>query len=220
MTVVTAVIMAAALLTVTFSLLLTPWPTRLFAQLFSDESASGFTHEQMVDVASGILDYSLGNDDADIPRGDDDTIALNDEELAHLRDCRGLFNGVIHAAMVFGIATVVLVIVLAASGHRRVLGHSFRLAAILTLLLGIACIAWAIWDFNAFFNYLHHFFFASDSWYFPADSLMISALPTPFWIGMGVLWAVLVYLVAALYMKLGRHFIGPKRRKHGPIQAA
>lgn len=204
MTTLVSVVLAVAMLSITFSLLLTPWPTKLFAQMFADEGPSGYTHAQMVDVASGILDYSLGNDDADIPIGTDQTTALTENELVHLRDCRGLFLGVIHLAIASGIVAVALSILLRALGRKRILGRSFRIAAILVLALIVVCVVFAAKDFTAFFNYLHHFFFTSGSWLFPWDCLMICALPEPFWVAMGVLWVVLLGVFFGIYLRIAR----------------
>ena len=199
-----SVVLAVAMLSITFSLLLTPWPTKVFAQMFADEGPSGYTHAQMVDVAEGILDYSLGNDDADIPRGTDSVTTLTENELSHLRDCRGLFLGVIHLAIVSGVIGLAVVIFLRVLGRKRILGRAFRAAAIIVLALIVVCVFFALKDFNAFFNYLHHFFFTGESWIFPWNCLMICALPTKFWVAMGVLWVVLLGIFLGLYFRIAR----------------
>ncbi|MGN0035357.1 MAG: DUF1461 domain-containing protein [Coriobacteriales bacterium] len=202
-TAVTSIVLAVALASVTFSLLLTPWPTRLFAQMFADEGPSGYSHAEMVEVAEGVLDYALGDDDAQLPRGTDDVVVIDDASLAHLRDCRGLFLGVIRLAVASGAASVVLAAAFCARRRQRLLGRALVAAAALTLAVLATCLVFALADFNTFFNFLHSFFFAADSWYFPADSLMICALPLPFWMGMAVLWALLVCAFSAAYIALG-----------------
>jgi integral membrane protein (TIGR01906 family) len=191
-------------LSATFSVLLTPAPTHVFATWFSDERYSGYTHEEMVAVADGILAYSLGDDTVVFPQGDTYQSSMDQESLAHLRDCRPLFNGVRTLAIATGAVFVILVAAMLSTHRRKMLGKVLGASAVTTLLVVVSCVTAAIVDWGAFFDWLHHFFFTGGSWYFKADSLMICAVPTRFWMAMGVLWAVLIALACIILWVIGR----------------
>lgn len=204
----TAVVLTLAALGLSFSVLLTPPPTHLFSLMFAEGEVSGLSQDQMAHVADGILAYSLGDDGADIPIGTDYHISLTPDDLSHLRDCRGLFLGVMKVGVVSGIAALILIIILLASHRKRLLGRSLIASLVLTITLSVAAVGFAVQDFDTFFNFLHSFFFTSGSWLFPADCLMICALPTPFWMAMGVLWVVLLACFCIVYALFGRRCIG------------
>lgn len=200
----TTVVLAVFALSATFSVLLTPLPTHVFSYVYADGSVSGLSQDDMAQVADGILKYSLGQDDAGLPVGTDYRTSITEDDLAHLRDCRGLFLGVVKLAVVSGVLGVVAVAALLLSHRRRLLGRSLIAATMGVVVLLAAGVGFALYDFSIFFNFLHTFFFTSGSWLFPATSLMICALPEPFWTAMGVLWVVLLAAVCVIYVVLGR----------------
>jgi len=212
MGVLTTVLLTVAALSISFSLLLTPPPTHLFSLMFADGSVSGLSQDEMAHVADGILSYSLGDDAADIPTGTDYHTTLTPDDLSHLRDCRGLFLGVIKLAAVSGVLALIIFTVLVLSHRKRLLGRSLVGSVVLTAALVAVAVFFAVQDFSVFFNFLHSFFFTSGSWLFPPDCLMISALPTPFWMAMGVLWALLLVLLCVIYATGGRRFLRATRR--------
>ena len=62
-TALAAVLLVCAILGVSFSLLLTPYPTKLATQLFSEEEGTGLTHDECAQVGQGVLAFCMGDDD-------------------------------------------------------------------------------------------------------------------------------------------------------------
>ncbi|NTU90272.1 MAG: hypothetical protein HGA54_10325, partial [Actinobacteria bacterium] len=89
--VVLTALVAFSALGVSFSATLLPPATSLFANLFADETASGFEHSEMVAVAEGVRAFSLGDDEADLPLGTDYKTALTQDAIDHLLEVRAVF---------------------------------------------------------------------------------------------------------------------------------
>jgi integral membrane protein (TIGR01906 family) len=163
------------------------------ASIASTQGASdGFTaeeHEQLVAVALAVRDFSLGNDNAALPLGTDYREAITPDAVSHLLDVRTVFI----AAEVACVLVLAALIILAVMTVRRfgagqlarplIIGGAVPLAAAVLLGMVIAL------DFSAFFTWMHGLFFASGTWVFPADSLLIRALPLDFWLSCAVVWA-------------------------------
>ena len=72
------------------------------------------------------------------------------------------------------------------------------------LVAFIALGAWAVIDFNGLFATFHSVFFSQGNWTFPYDSLLICALPTAFWMGMGVVWLATSAVISILSILIGK----------------
>ncbi len=195
-----AVLVAASILTVTFCLLLTPVPTSVFSGWFADDASSTASHDELVRVAVETLAYVNGDDDADLPLGYDDTVSYTPEIMSHLDDVKRLFDGV-KIGCAACLATLVAAL-LALRWRCRRPGSpipfgpmaSFVMScgvAILVIALIVLMLA-AVIDFGSLFDFLHSLFFEGGTWTFPADSLLICALPESLWMAMGALWAAFV----------------------------
>lgn len=166
-------------------------------------------HEHLVEVAMGVRDYSLGNDDAELPLGTAYQDAITPDALQHLLDVRSVFLACEFASALLLIALVILLIV---TRNRRGAGSLSRpliiagaLPLAAALVLGIAVAV----DFSAFFTWMHGIFFAEGTWTFPYDSLLIRSLPYNFWLSCAVVWAVCMVLFCVISIVvgvvLGRH---------------
>jgi len=82
-------------------------------------------------------------------------------------------------------------------------GTKILARAVSVALLPAAAIA-AVSDFDSFFTAFHGLFFASGTWTFAYDSLLIQTFPEPFWATSGAAWAVTMGLGAALLAWLAR----------------
>ncbi len=210
-----ALALAVCVLTLTFTLLLTPFPTYVFANCFVDTDHAAVSKEELIHLAQESLAYVNGDDSADLPLGSDDTISYTPEVMSHLDDVRALFTGVKIAAAI-SVAVLLLLFLIGLALHRKTnkvqlqnktgsskqfrnfVAVSMRLGlAVLVLMLGIFLLA-ALINFDFVFNFLHSLFFSSETWIFPADSLLICALPEAFWIAMAALWGALVVIVCVL----------------------
>ena len=193
---------AACILTVTFQVLLTPGPTRVFATFYVDDEASPMDHDYLVETACKTLAYCTGDEDAGLPVGDDESISYTPEVMLHLDDVTAFFSGMRLAALVAVLVAMAAVFALWVACRERGGGAAARagsrvmiVSAVVVIVLIAALFAWAAIDFYTMFNLLHSLFFASGSWLFSYDSLLICALPEQFWMAMGVLWAVLIAIV-------------------------
>jgi integral membrane protein (TIGR01906 family) len=160
-------------------------------------------HDRLVQVALAVRDFSLGNDAADLPQGEDYRTAMTPDAIAHLLDVRTVFIAAEIAAAVL-LISLVLVCVVAVRRHGArhlvrplLIGGAVPLAAAALLGLVVAL------DFSAFFTWMHSLFFAAGTWTFPADSLLIRALPTDFWIGCAVVWAACMALFCLIALGVG-----------------
>ncbi len=172
-------------------------------QVLADATVGFADHEYLVTIAMAVRDFSLGNDAAAFPLGSDYRTAMTPDALQHLLDVRTVFIACEIAAAVLCAALVVLcILVVRHSGARHlarplIIGGAVPLAA--AALLGAAV---AI-DFYAFFAWMHSLFFAAGTWTFPADSLLIRALPTGFWTGCAVVWAICMALLCIASLVTG-----------------
>ena len=212
-----------------------PLTTTALSQAFSGTSndETPFNHAELVKAANATRDYTVAdndrealyevlheiNDEALTPYADstdqellaaDDAYTLDEDALSHLDD---VYSVVTTARNVL---IVVAVLAIAACAHvgirkgRRSLGRVFGVAGFCVLVF-FACLAvWVAVDFTGFFAIFHSLFFSAGSWYFASDSLLITMYPTPFWIGMGVVWLVVTVALCLAAMAIGRRL---RRRK-------
>lgn len=170
-------------------------------------------HDYLVDIAMGVRDFSLGNDNANLPHGSDYRTAMTPDVLSHLLDVRVVFIACEFVCAVLFVALVFLIIV---ARNRRgvkflakplIIGGVIPLVA--ALVLGIAITL----DFSAFFTWMHGIFFADGSWTFPADSLLIRSLPYSFWLSCAGVWAVCMVLFCIVSIVAGVVLLRKKPRQ-------
>ena len=132
--------------------------------------------------------------------------------ISHLDDC----NGIVHFAYPFmAVVAIVFVFALVWSAHRggrRRVGIMLRVGGIVVLAAFAALGIWALVDFNGFFSAFHGVFFSQGNWTFAYDSLLICALPTAFWMGMGILWLVVSVVLCAICIMVGGRLLRYRRR--------
>ncbi len=136
-----------------------------------------------------------------------DRFVYSADVVSHLDDC----YAVAHSAYV----VLILIVALAAAclallrGTRRV-GQVLFDAGAVVFGLFVALGAWAAIDFDALFTVFHKVLFAQGNWTFAADSLLICALPTEFWMGMGAVWLVVSAIASILSMLVGRRLLASR----------
>ncbi len=123
--------------------------------------------------------------------------------LSHLDDCNNLIQ---RALPILGICILGALAILgyfAGTRQRKKLGRVL-MAAPCVLIACLVCLGlWAALDFQGFFSAFHGLFFPQGNWTFALDSLLITMYPTPFWMGMGVLWLSCTTLLSILSFVLG-----------------
>lgn len=114
---------------------------------------------------------------------------ITEDAMAHLDDVYRVTHKArpILGMIAFG-ALIACSLVSNTIGGRR-LGMVLIISGGVMLAAFAALAAWAYFDFNALFTLFHSLFFAEGTWTFPADSLLICALPGEFWTGMAGVWA-------------------------------
>lgn len=127
-----------------------------------------------------------------------DVYALDSEAVSHLDDCNAVARAIYPALAIVALLALVACIHLGRERGRRALGGVFVGGAGIVLGAFLAAGVWALIDFYGFFTAFHRLFFSAGTWEFSAQSLLICALPTEFWMGMGTIWLAVTALVAIL----------------------
>ena len=201
--VLTAVLLALALVGVSFMVVLTPAVTHNLAETHVSTEASGLSREYLVQIADATRAFALGDDAAELPLGSDERLAFTPEVISHLLDVRAVFIAI-------EVATILLVLLVAAlltmtqqKWGTRALARTLINGGAIPLILALVLIMAGVTDFDALFTAMHGLFFAEGSWTFSYDSLLISALPLPFWMGCAVVLAVTLVILCVSSIVIG-----------------
>ena len=128
---------------------------------------------------------------------------LTSDALSHLDD---VYRVVVAARIALA---VIALLAVAACAHmairvgRRALGGVLLAASIVVVAAFALLAAWVVVDFNGFFAAFHSLFFASGTWTFSYDSLLITMYPPEFWMGMGAVWLAATGLLSILAIVVG-----------------
>ncbi|MDR2035704.1 MAG: DUF1461 domain-containing protein [Coriobacteriales bacterium] len=200
LTILLAVFLPLAALMVVLS---TPVVQALGGASIANSAADPAEREHLVEVALAVRDFSLGNDAAAMPAGEDYRIAITPDAKAHLLDVRRVFICSEFASVSLAIALFIMMLIVVRRSGPGTLSRPLIIGGIIPLagsaLLGIAIAV----DFSAFFVWMHGLFFANGSWTFPADSLLIRALPYDFWVGCAEVWALSMALFCMVSIGAG-----------------
>ena len=120
------------------------------------------------------------------------------DTVSHLDDCYNIATTARTLLIAMALVALVGLVAAGALGGKRKAGNVLLAAGSLVIVAFLAFGAWAVIDFNGFFTTFHGVFFSQGNWEFPYDSLLICALPTAFWMGMGVVWLAVAVLVSIL----------------------
>lgn len=143
---------------------------------------TGFTPHELQYVTNAILGDLILGGEFFITRLPDYDSYLNDREMAHMRDVRGVFAG-------FGLVAVVAMVGLVAAAALALrLGHPERAwsavrngargLAIGVVIAGVV----AFFAFDAAFEVFHRLFFAGGSYTFdPGTDRLVQLFPFAFW---------------------------------------
>ena len=134
--------------------------------------------------------------------------AYGPEEISHLQDCNKLVRHTVPFLVVIAALALVLGVIVRARAGWRPFGRALVAAPAVLLLAMMAAGVWAIVDFPAFFTAFHGFLFPQGNWTFPADSLLITTLPTMFWVAMLFIWITTTVLLSLLCVYVGRRVLG------------
>lgn len=207
------VLLVCAILGVSFSLLLTPPPTWVATNLFSEEQGTGLTHEECAQVGQNVLAFSMGFDDASLPWGARETpTTLGEQSRTHLLSVRSFFLGMVAFGTMTAVAAAAALLAMRRAWGKPCVGRALMAGGIGALALAVVFTALALVDFDALFNWFHGWFFSSGSWLFPYDCLLIRSLPDPLWMFLGALLAILILAFSVGCIVAGRR-LRPRAEK-------
>lgn len=144
--------------------------------------------------------------------GASEVYCFSKDAISHLDDCYALNRFAYPLVIAAAILALAGLVFTGVTGRKRRLGAVLLGAGIFLIVAFIALGAWAAIDFNAFFTAFHNVFFSKGNWSFPYDSLLICALPTAFWVGMGVVWFIVAVLLSIISILVGKKLVRKKRQ--------
>lgn len=190
-----------------------PQTTQALAGAFSgtEDTATPFSHDELVRAAVATRDYTVGSHDraavmgvvaainrdantryAEVDEAElvaaPDVYTLDAEALSHLDDVYGVVSAALAALGIVALVAVGACLFLGVRAGGRRLGAVLLGAGIAVVIVFALLAAWVVVDFNGFFASFHSLFFADGSWTFSYDSLLITMYPPAFWMGMGAVW--------------------------------
>jgi integral membrane protein (TIGR01906 family) len=190
---------------------LSPPVTHILASINVDTANSQLDHDTLVATADAVRDFSLGNDNAPLPKGTNERVAITPDAISHLLDVRAVFIGMEIAAAITTVLFLLLLVYLLKKRGRQALAKPLIIAGIAPLALTLVLAILATVNFYALFAAMHSLFFADGTWTFAYNSLLICALPTNFWIGCAAIWAVTLVLFCAVSVVVGIRCRGERR---------
>lgn len=137
----------------------------------------------------------------------------SDDAISHLDDC---YSVAVIAYALVAVALILAVASLAAMRSRIGVAQALTRAGIGIVALFAAAGIWAAIDFNGLFTVFHELLFSQGNWTFASDSLLICALPTEFWVGMGAIWLTTSTIASILSILVGKSLTKP----HGARRAS
>lgn len=125
--------------------------------------------------------------------------------ISHLDDC---YLVAMPAYLLIAICAVALAICFALLCSRHgacAAGAPLYGAGVTVIVLFVIFGTWAAIDFDSLFSLVHALLFSQGNWTFPYNSLLICALPTGFWMGMGAIWLAVTLGLSILAFAYGEH---------------
>lgn len=184
-----------------------PVYTSALTQALGVPASAGLSVDDVVHLSGAARALVADASYASLPATWKGAPAFDEAAVSHLLDVRAVISG---ARLATGAAAFLLAVYLSVCVALRRFARlraGMHLAAwALVGAVALAAIA-AFWDFEGLFAAFHSLFFASGTWTFPADSMLIRLFPEPFWIASGACWAALVLLSAALLTLAGSRLV-------------
>lgn len=153
----------------------------------------GFTKEDRLKYSAIALEYLLNDEGIDflgdltlpadkIANADSGDRMYNDRELKHMVDVKVVVRGAMIVWMVTGLLVIGSVLALAwQPGTRPLLRSGLLNGAVVTIVLLITVLLFAMFAFDPFFVFFHKIFFTGDTWLFRWSDTLIRMFPTKFW---------------------------------------
>jgi integral membrane protein (TIGR01906 family) len=184
-------------------LLLAPVTSFLASNTVNDSLSPLATHAQLVDVAEKGRAFVVGERNVELPTGDDERTAFTPEVVSHMEDVRYVLQGVEIATMILTVFLLVVGVLVRRRAGRTTLGSGLFAGGIVAIVVALLLTVFGFVSFDTLFSGMHGIFFADGTWTFAEDSLLICAYPLSFWIGMGIIWALVLVFASTLVSTAG-----------------
>ena len=184
--------------------LTSPAFTRTLSARYSLAEEAGLPPERMLEVAEQVRAFVVESDADTLPVTVDGRDGFDASASSHLIDVRVVIS---RARLFTGVLTLLVTAWIVVMFRRKridAIAPALQAGAIVTLALIVLAAIAAVSDFDIFFAAFHGLFFATGTWTFAYDSLLIQTFPEPFWITSGAAWAVVMGLGAGLLAWLAR----------------
>ncbi len=205
--------LAVLVIGVAVLLLTAPSVTNILVRAYDGAGRSGLSEADALKAAQAVRAFVTDRAADPLPGTVAGRGGFTPGAVAHLTDVRRVITA---ARLATGVVASLLAAWLAfgiAGRRRKELAAGMRIGAIvLALAVPVAALA-ALADFDTFFAGFHSLFFASGTWQFSAEELMIQLFPEPFWVAAAASWAALVSF-GALALGLGSRVV--VRAQDGP----
>lgn len=161
----------------------------------------GLTTQERIRLAEACVDYLVTGAEIDLLadlRLSEGRPAFNERELAHMRDVKRVFWGILWAGLTAGTAVIGGAAALAARPASRprapaaLLGGSLLTMGLLVAVGGLMLTRWEV-----FFTGFHELLFPPGTWTFPWSDTLIRLYPERFWMDVGMTVVALVVVQAA-----------------------
>ena len=205
-----------SLLGLSFRILLLPPFTRVIADNTVNSSLSSFKHFELVEVAERGRAYVAGDKGATMPEGPDEKTAFPPDVVSHMDDVRNVIYIALIATISLGVLFLATLVVAGILAGRRTIAFGLLFGGIMAVVLALVLAVIGFVNFDRLFTVMHEMLFADGTWTFAADSLLICTYPEAFWIGMGIVWAMLLLLLSTVVSFIGYLLIRGTRRIVNP----
>ena len=134
----------------------------------------------------------------------DEQYTLDAEAISHLDDVYKVVKAVRIPLVIIAVLAVAAAAHVLIRINKRAFGCVLATSGAIVLAAFLILGAFAVINFNSFFDAFHSLFFAQGTWYFSYDSLLICMYPTAFWIGMAIIWFATSVILSILSIWLGK----------------
>ena len=216
---VAGILWAALVAGMSVTVLTAPEYTAILERSLGIPATAGLSSAETLELAGRVRDFVAAQDPGTLPSLWRGRPAFDTRAVSHLVDVRRVLMA---ARVATGAAAGLLAAFLmwcVARHRRRPLADSMRVGAIGVGVILAGALAVGLGDFDAFFAGFHGLFFASGTWTFSYDSLLIRLFPERFWVTAGASWGALAAL-GAVVLALTARYIGAGVAEDGSIRTA
>lgn len=158
----------------------------------SSPKYSGLPDEEYQDMGQMVADYLMGRKDTfQYYFSDTDgnmVVCFSPHEENHMADCRILIRWTGRLRWFLGAAAVILMGVgVALRKYKKSFSTGILAGFGLSLMIGLALLAWGLINFDGLFTAFHQLLFTNDGWLMDARTdMLIRLMPTSFFTSLGI----------------------------------